>query len=132
MINIDDSGWRIMRDIRDCSELFKLSGQEIEYKINEIKDHLDNSDKTYFRKQRNVIDLFVAITTSGYIDNNLTDQMLNMAKDLYGSTKNETYSPSEFKRVGNSPQRYQKIISNFIDLVNTYNADKKNKVISYI
>lgn len=54
MINIDDSGWRIMRDIRDCSELFKLSGQEIEYKINEIKDHLDNSDKTYFRKQRNV------------------------------------------------------------------------------
>lgn len=127
MINIDDSGWRIMRDIRDCSELFKLSGQEIEYKINEIKDHLDNSDKTYFRKQRNVIDLFVAITTSGYIDNNLTDQMLNMAKDLYGSTKNETYSPSEFKRVGNSPQRYQKIISNFIDLVNTYNADKKAK-----
>lgn len=127
MINIDDSGWRIMRDIRDCSELFKLSGQEIEYKINEIKDHLDNSDKTYFRKQRNVIDLFVAITTSGYIDNNLTDQMLNMAKDLYGSTKNETYSPSEFKRVGNSPQRYQKIISNFIDLVNTYNADKKTK-----
>ncbi len=127
MINIDDSGWRIMRDIRDCSELFKLSGQEIEYKINEIKDHLDNSDKTYFRKQRNVIDLFVAITTSGYIDNNLTDQMLNMAKDLYGSTKNETYSPSEFKRVGNSPQRYQKIISNFMDLVNTYNADKKAK-----
>lgn len=127
MINIDDSGWRIMRDIRDCSELFKLSGQEIEYKINEIKDHLDNSDKTYFRKQRNVIDLFVAMTTSGYIDNNLTDQMLNMAKDLYGSTKNETYSPSEFKRVGNSPQRYQKIISNFIDLVNTYNADKKAK-----
>ena len=127
MININDSGWRIMRDIRDCSELFKLSGQEIEYKINEIKDHLDNSDKTYFRKQRNVIDLFVAITTSGYIDNNLTDQMLNMAKDLYGSTKNETYSPSEFKRVGNSPQRYQKIISNFIDLVNTYNADKKAK-----
>lgn len=127
MINIDDSGWRIMRDIRDCSELFKLSGQEIEYKINEIKDHLDNSDKTYFRKQRNVIDLFVAITTSGYIDNNLTDQMLNMAKDLYGSAKNETYSPSEFKRVGNSPQRYQKIISNFIDLVNTYNADKKAK-----
>lgn len=127
MINIDDSGWRIMRDIRDCSELFKLSGQEIEYKINEIKDHLDNSDKTYFRKQRNVINLFVAITTSGYIDNNLTDQMLNMAKDLYGSTKNETYSPSEFKRVGNSPQRYQKIISNFIDLVNTYNADKKAK-----
>ncbi len=127
MINIDDSGWRIMRDIRDCSELFKLSGQEIEYKINEIKDHLDNSNKTYFRKQRNVIDLFVAITTSGYIDNNLTDQMLNMAKDLYGSTKNETYSPSEFKRVGNSPQRYQKIISNFIDLVNTYNADKKAK-----
>lgn len=127
MINIDDSGWRIMRDIRDCSELFKLSGQEIEYKINEIKDHLDNSDKKYFKKQRNVIDLFVAITTSGYIDNNLTDQMLNMAKDLYGSTKNETYSPSEFKRVGNSPQRYQKIISNFIDLVNTYNADKKAK-----
>lgn len=127
MINIDDSGWRIMRDIRDCSELFKLSGQEIEYKINEIKDHLDNSDKTYFRKQRNVIDLFVAMTTSGYIDNNLTDQMLNMAKDLYGSTKNETYSPSEFKRVGNSPQRYQKIISNFMDLVNTYNADKKAK-----
>lgn len=127
MINIDDSGWRIMRDIRDCSELFKLSGQEIEYKINEIKDHLDNSDKTYFRKQRNVIDLFVAMTTSGYIDNNLTDQMLNMAKDLYGSAKNETYSPSEFKRVGNSPQRYQKIISNFIDLVNTYNADKKAK-----
>ena len=127
MINIDDSGWRIMRDKRDYSELFKLSGQEIEYKINEIKDHLDNSDKTYFRKQRNVIDLFVAITTSGYIDNNLTDQMLNMAKDLYGSTKNETYSPSEFKRVGNSPQRYQKIISNFIDLVNTYNADKKAK-----
>lgn len=124
MINIDDSGWRIMRDIRDCSELFKLSGQEIEYKI---KDHLDNSDKTYFRKQRNVIDLFVAMTTSGYIDNNLTDQMLNMAKDLYGSAKNETYSPSEFKRVGNSPQRYQKIISNFIDLVNTYNADKKAK-----
>lgn len=127
MINIDDSGWRIMRDIRDCSELFKLSGQEIEYKINEIKDHLDNSDKTYFRKQRNVIDLFVAMTTSGYIDNNLTDQMLNMAKDLYGSAKNETYSPSEFKRVGNSPQRYQKIISNFIDLVNTYNAGKKAK-----
>lgn len=127
MINIDDYGWRIMRDIRDCSELFKLSGQEIEYKINEIKDHLDNSDKTYFRKQRNVIDLFVAMTTSGYIDNNLTDQMLNMAKDLYGSAKNETYSPSEFKRVGNSPQRYQKIISNFIDLVNTYNADKKAK-----
>lgn len=127
MINIDDSGWRIMRDIRDCSELFKLSGQEIEYKINEIKDHLDNSDKTYFRKQRNVIDLFVAITTSGYIDDDLTDQMLNKAKDLYGSTKNETYSPSEFKRVGNSPQRYQKIISNFIDLVNTYNADKKAK-----
>ena len=127
MINIDDSGWRIMRDIRDCSELFKLSGQEIEHKINEIKDHLDNSDKTYFRKQRNVIDLFVAMTTSGYIDNNLTDQMLNMAKDLYGSAKNETYSPSEFKRVGNSPQRYQKIISDFIDLVNTYNADKKAK-----
>lgn len=127
MINIDDSGWRIMRDIRDCSELFKLSGQEIKYKINEIKDHLDNSDKTYFRKQRNVIDLFVAITTSGYIDNNLTDQMLNMAKELYDPTKSETYSPSEFKRVGNSPQRYQKIISNFIDLVNTYNADKKAK-----
>lgn len=127
MINIDDSGWRIMRDIRDCSELFKLSGQEIEYKINEIKDHLDNSDKTYFRKQRNVIDLFVAMTTSGYIDNNLTDQMLNMAKELYDPTKSETYSPSEFKRVGNSPQRYQKIISNFIDLVNTYNADKKAK-----
>lgn len=127
MINIDDSGWRIMRDIRDCSELFKLSEQEIEYRINEIKDHLGNSDKTYFRQQRNVIDLFVAITTSGYIDNNLTDQMLNMAKDLYGSTKNETYSPSEFKRVGNSPQRYQKIISNFMDLVNTYNADKKAK-----
>lgn len=127
MINIDDSGWRIMRDIRDCSELFKLSGQEIKYKINEIKDHLDNSDKTYFRKQRNVIDLFVAITTSGYIDNNRTDQMLNMAKELYDPTKSETYSPSEFKRVGNSPQRYQKIISNFIDLVNTYNADKKAK-----
>lgn len=127
MINIDDSGWRIMRDIRDCSELFKLSEQEIEYRINEIKDHLGNSNKTYFRQQRNVIDLFVAITTSGYIDNNLTDQMLNMAKDLYGSTKNETYSPSEFKRVGNSPQRYQKIISNFMDLVNTYNADKKAK-----
>lgn len=87
MINIDDSGWRIMRDIRDCSELFKLSEQEIEYRINEIKDHLGNSNKTYFRQQRNVIDLFVAITTSGYIDNNLTDQMLNMAKDLYGSTK---------------------------------------------
>ena len=96
-----------MRDIRDCSELFKLSEQEIEYRINEIKDHLGNSNKTYFRQQRNVIDLFVAITTSGYIDNNLTDQMLNMAKDLYGSTKNETYSPSEFKRVGNSPQRYK-------------------------
>lgn len=127
MINIDDSGWRIMRDIRDCSELFKLSEQEIEYRINEIKDHLGNSNKTYFRQQRNVIDLFVAITTSGYIDNNLTDQMLNMAKDLYGSTKDETYSPSEFKRVGNSPQRYQKIISNFMDLVNTYNADKKAK-----
>lgn len=127
MINIDDSEWRIMRDIRDCSELFKLSEQEIEYRINEIKDHLGNSDKTYFRQQRNVIDLFVAITTSGYIDNNLTDQMLNMAKDLYGSTKNETYSPSEFKRVGNSPQRYQKIISNFMDLVNTYNADRKAK-----
>lgn len=125
MINIDDSGWRIMRDIRVCSELFKLSGQEIEYKINEIKDHLDNIDKTYFRQQRNVIDLFVAITTSGYVDNNLRDQMLDMAKDLYGSTKNETYSPSEFKRVGNSPQRYQNVISNFIDLVNTYNADKK-------
>ena len=127
MINIDDSGWRIMRDIRDCSELFKLSGQEIEYKINEIKDHLDNSDKTYFRKQRNVIDLFVAITTSGYIDDDLTDQMLNKAKDLYGSTKNETYSPSEFKRVSNSPQKYQNIISDFIDSVNTYNADEKGK-----
>ena len=125
MINIDDSEWRIMRDIRVCSELFKLSGQEIEYKINEIKDHLDNIDKTYFRQQRNVIDLFVAITTSGYVDNNLRDQMLDMAKDLYDSTKNETYSPSEFKRVGNSPQRYQNVISNFIDLVNTYNADKK-------
>lgn len=127
MINIDDSGWRIMRDIRDCSELFKLSGQEIEYKINEIKDHLDNSDKTYFRKQRNVIDLFVAITTSGYIDDDLTDQMLNKAKDLYGFTKNETYSPSEFKRVSNSPQKYQNIISDFIDSVNTYNADEKGK-----
>ena len=127
MINIDDSGWRIMRDIRDCSELFKLSGQEIEYKINEIKDHLDNSDKTYFRKQRNVIDLFVAITTSGYIDDDLTDQMLNKAKDLYGSTKNETYSPSEFKRVSNSPQKHQNIISDFIDSVNTYNADEKGK-----
>lgn len=127
MINIDDSGWRIMRDTRDCSELFKLSGQEIEYKINEIKDHLDNSDKTYFRKQRNVIDLFVAITTSGYIDDDLTDQMLNKAKDLYGSTKNETYSPSEFKRVSNSPQKYQNIISDFIDSVNTYNADEKGK-----
>lgn len=80
MINIDDSEWRIMRDIRVCSELFKLSGQEIEYKINEIKDHLDNIDKTYFRQQRNVIDLFVAITTSGYVDNNLRDQMLDMAK----------------------------------------------------
>lgn len=125
MINIDDSEWRIMRDIRVCSELFKLSGQEIEYKINEIKDHLDNIDKTYFRQQRNVIDLFVAITTSGYVDNNLRDQMLDMAKDLYDSTKNETYSPSEFKRVGNSPQRYQNVISNFIDLVNAYNADKK-------
>lgn len=125
MINIDDSGWRIMRDIRDCSELFKLSEQEIEYKINEIKDHLDNSDKTYFRQQRNVIDLFVAITTSGYIDNNLTDQMLNMAKDLYGSTKNETYSPSEFKRFGDSLQRYKDIILAFIASVNKYNATKK-------
>lgn len=125
MINIDDSGWRIMRDIRDCSELFKLSGQEIEYKINEIKDHLDNSDKTYFRKQRNVIDLFVAMTTSGYIDNNLTDQMLNMAKDLYGSAKNETYSPSEFKRFGDSLQRYKDIILAFIASVNKYNATKK-------
>lgn len=127
MINIDDSGWRIMRDIRDCSELFKLSEQEIEYKINEIKDHLNNDDKKYFKKQRNVINLFVAITTSGYIDDDLTDQMLNMAKDLYGSTKNETYSPSEFKRVSNSPQKYQNIISDFIDSVNTYNADEKGK-----
>lgn len=125
MINIADSGWRIMRDIRDCSELFKLSGQEIEYKINEIKDHLDNSDKTYFRKQRNVIDLFVAITTSGYIDNNLTDQMLNMVKELYDPTKSETYSPSEFKRVGNSLQRYKDIILAFIASVNKYNATKK-------
>lgn len=125
MINIDDSGWRIMRDIRDCSELFKLSGQEIEYKINEIKDHLDNSDKTYFRQQRNVIDLFVAITTSGYIDNNLTDQMLNMVKELYDPTKSETYSPSEFKRVGNSLQRYKDIILAFIASVNKYNATKK-------
>lgn len=127
MINIDDSEWRIMRDIRVCSELFKLSGEEIEYKINEIKDHLNNDDKKYFKKQRNVINLFVAITTSGYIDDDLTDQMLNMAKDLYGSTKNETYSPSEFKRVSNSPQKYQNIISDFIDSVNTYNADEKGK-----
>lgn len=81
----------------------------------------------FIENEKTIITLFVAITTSGYIDNNLTDQMLNMAKDLYGSTKNETYSPSEFKRVGNSPQRYQKIISNFMDLVNTYNADKKAK-----
>ena len=80
MINIDDSEWRIMRDIRVCSELFKLSGEEIEYKINEIKDHLNNDDKKYFKKQRNVINLFVAITTSGYIDDDLTDQMLNKAK----------------------------------------------------
>lgn len=71
--------------------------------------------------------MFVAITTSGYIDDDLTDQMLNMAKDLYGSTKNETYSPSEFKRVSNSPQKYQNIISDFIDSVNTYNADEKGK-----
>lgn len=127
MINIDDSEWRIMRDIRVCSELFKLSGEEIEYKINEIKDHLNNDDKKYFKKQRNVINLFVAITTSGYIDDDLTDQMLNKAKDLYGSTKNETYSPSEFKRVSNSPQKYQNIISDFIDSVNTYNADEKGK-----
>lgn len=127
MINIDDSEWRIMRDIRVCSELFKLSGEEIEYKINEIKDHLNNDDKKYFKKQRNVINLFVAITTSGYIDDDLTDQMLNKAKDLYGSTKNETYSPSEFKRVSNSPQKYQNIISDFIDSVNTYNADEKEK-----
>lgn len=125
MINIDDSGWRIMRDIRDCSELFKLSGQEIEYKINEIKDHLDNSDKTYFRKQRNVIDLFVAITTSGYIDNNLTDQMLNMVKELYDPTKSETYSPYKFKRFGDSLQRYKDIILAFIASVNKYNATKK-------
>ena len=82
---------------------------------------------TYFKKQRNVINLFVAITTSGYIDDDLTDQMLNKAKDLYGSTKNETYSPSEFKRVSNSPQKYQNIISDFIDSVNTYNADEKGK-----
>ena len=127
MINIDDSEWRIMRDIRVCSELFKLSGEEIEYKINEIKDHLNNDDKKYFKKQRNVINLFVAITTSGYIDDDLTDQMLNKTKDLYGSTKNETYSPSEFKRVSNSPQKYQNIISDFIDSVNTYNADEKGK-----
>lgn len=127
MINIDDSEWRIMRDISVCSELFKLSGEEIEYKINEIKDHLNNDDKKYFKKQRNVINLFVAITTSGYIDDDLTDQMLNKAKDLYGSTKNETYSPSEFKRVSNSPQKYQNIISDFIDSVNTYNADEKGK-----
>lgn len=125
MINIDDSGWRIMRDIRDCSELFKLSGQEIEYKINEIKDHLDNSDKTYFRKQRNVIDLFVAITTSGYIDNNLTDQMLNMVKELYDPTKSETCSPYKFKRFGDSLQRYKDIILAFIASVNKYNATKK-------
>lgn len=125
MINIDDSEWRIMRDIRVCSELFKLSGEEIEYKINEIKDHLNNDDKKYFKKQRNVINLFVAITTSGYIDDDLTDQMLNKAKDLYGSTKNETYSPSEFKRVGNSLQRYKDIILAFIASVNKYNATKK-------
>lgn len=132
MINIDDSEWRIMRDIRVCSELFKLSGEEIEYKINEIKDHLNNDDKKYFKKQRNVINLFVAITTSGYIDDDLTDQMLNKAKDLYGSTKNETYSPSEFKRVSNSPQKYQNIISDFIDSVNTYNADEKESNIKYL
>lgn len=125
MINIADSGWRIMRDIRDCSELFKLSGQEIEYKINEVKDHLDNSDKTYFRNQRNIINLFVSITTNGYIDNNLTDQMLNMVKELYDPTKGETYSPSEFKRVGNSLQRYKDIILAFIASVNKYNATKK-------
>ena len=127
MIDISDSEWRIMKGIRTCSELFKLSEQEIECKINEIKGHLGNSDKTYFRNQRNIINLFVAVTTSGYIDDDLTDQMLNMAKELYDPTKRETYSPSEFKRVDNSLPRYQNIISDFIDSVNTYNADEKGK-----
>lgn len=127
MIDIYDSEWRIMKDIRTCSELFKLSEQEIECKINEIKVFLCNSDKTYFRNQRNIIDLFVAITTSGYIDDNLTNQMLNMAKELYDPTKNEKFYPSEFKRVDNSLQQYKKIISDFIDSLNTYNADEKEK-----
>lgn len=127
MINIDDSEWRIMKDIRTCFELVKLSEQEIECKINEIKVFLGNSDKTYFRNQRNIIDLLVAVTTSGYIDDNLTNQMLNMAKELYNPTKNEKFYPSEFKRVDNSLQKYQNIISDFIDSVNTHNADEKRK-----
>ncbi len=127
MINIDDTEWQIMRDIRECSELFKLSKQKMECKINKIKNHLNSGDKTYFRKQRNVIDLFVAIITSGYIDDDLTDQMLNMAKELYNPTKNEKFYPAEFKRVDNSLQKYQNIISNFIDSVNTHNADEKGK-----
>ena len=127
MINIDDSEWRIMRDIKECTELAKLSIDKIENKIDQIRKHIQQKDYTYFRNQTNVVNLIVSIVTSGYIDDLLISQMLIIAQDLYDRTQDEKYYTEQFKKYDNAIPMYKKIISSFIHEINQFNYSKKKE-----